>query len=184
MKVPGKYKLTLMGQEKDSKLNMEQEVTRVVALKVVDLVMRSETADDSLSDIAVPKPTTLGSEIQGNEDLSPKQFMVQKNPKTDMQRIACLGYYLTNFRKTPHFKTRDLTLLNMEAAQPQLSNPAAAVRNAAAHRYLSPAGSGRKQIAPAGEAIVKALPNFDKVKEEIEKHKPARKKYQRRKNKK
>jgi len=72
----------------------------------------------------------------------------------------------------------------MEAAQPQLSNPAAAVRNAAAHRYLSPAGSGRKQIAPAGEAIVKALPNFDKVKEEIEKHKPARKKYQRRKNKK
>lgn len=182
MKVSGKYKLTLVGQEKDSKLNMEHEVSRVVALKIVDLVMRSETADYSLPDFGLSKQIVPGPEIVGGEDLSPKQFMAQKNPKTDMQRIACLGYYLTHFRKTQHFKTRDLTHLNIEAAQPQLSNPAAAVRNAAANKYLSPAGSGRKQITSVGEAIVKALPDFDKVKEEIGKHKRPRKK--RRKNKK
>lgn len=182
MKGSGKYKLTLVGQEKDSKMNLEQEVTKAVALRIVDLVIRSEGAGHSVPDVSSSKQVVPESEILGNEDLSPKEFMAQKNPKTDMQRIACLGYYLTHFRKTPHFKTRDLTHLNIEAAQPQLSNPAAAVRNATAHRYLSPAGSGRKQITPVGEAIVKALPDFDKVKEEIGKHKRPRRK--RKKNKK
>ena len=186
MKGSGKYKLTLVGQEKDSKLNLEQEVSKVIALRIVDLAMRQEGADYSVPDISSPKRTVHESDIFGNEDLSPKEFMTKKNPKTDMQRIACLGYYLAHFRKTPHFKTRDLTHLNIEAAQPLLSNPAAAVRNAASHQYLSPAGSGQKQITSVGEAIVKVLPNRDKVREEIEKHKPRkpRKKYQRRKNKK
>ena len=147
MKVSGKYKLTLVGQEKDSKFNLEQDVSKGIALRIVDLVMRSESGDYPPPDVALPKQTVLGSEIPENEELSPKQFMAQKNPKTDMQRIACLGYYLTHFRKAPHFKTRDLTHLNIEAAQPQLSNPAAAVRNAAAHKYLSPApvhGDGKR----------------------------------------
>lgn len=179
MKAASKYKLNLVGQG----MNLKREISNAVARTIVDLVLRSEGLDHTPTDVRAASVGATGVEIQGNEDLSPKQFMVQKNPKTDMQRIACLGYYLTHSRKTPHFKTKDLNLLNREAAQPQLSNPAAAVRNAAANKYLSPAGSGQKQITSVGEAIVKALPDFDKVKEEIDKHKP-RKKYQRRKNKK
>jgi hypothetical protein len=184
MKRSGKFTFTLVGQEGDLKLNLVNTVSRIKAQRLADLAMRPEGADYSVPDISSPKQTIPGSDISGNEDLSPKEFMAQRNPKTDMQRIACLGYYLTHFRKTPHFKTRDLTHLNIEAAQPQLSNPAAAVRNAAAHRYLSPAGSGQKMITHVGEAVVRALPDLDKVKEELARHKPARKKYQRRKIKK
>ena len=183
MKTSNKYKLNLIGQG----MNLKRDVSAPIARTIVDLVLRSEGLD---SQPFAPGPAVLVPIESGipdqriSEGFSPKQFMSQKTPKTDMQRIACLAYYLTHIRKTVHFKTRDLTHLNIEAAQPQLSNPSAAVKNAAAHRYLSPAGSGRKQITHVGEAIVKALPDFDKVKEEMVKHKPARKKYQRRKNKK
>jgi hypothetical protein len=35
---------------------------------------------------------------------TPKAFIKAKNPRTDVQRVACHGYYLTKFRGTPHFQ--------------------------------------------------------------------------------
>src|SRR5258708_15910352 len=29
---------------------------------------------------------------------SPKQFLVEKQPRTDVERVACLAYYLTHYR--------------------------------------------------------------------------------------
>src|SRR5262249_5374315 len=89
---------------------------------------------------------------------TPKNFLAQKDPKTDAQRITCLAYYLTHYKATPQFKTKELTALNTEAAQPKLSNPAVAVNNAAGSKYLSAAGGGKKQITVNGEKLVEALP--------------------------
>src|SRR5947209_8545864 len=36
--------------------------------------------------------------------ISPKEFLLQKQPRTDVERIACLAYYLTHYRDQPHFK--------------------------------------------------------------------------------
>jgi len=47
--------------------------------------------------------------------MSPKDFLLEKQPRTDVERIACLAYYLTHYRATPHFKTIDLSILNTEA---------------------------------------------------------------------
>jgi len=95
---------------------------------------------------------------------TPKQFMAQKKPKTDAERITCLAYYLTNYRQTPHFKTRELTNLNTkEAAGTPFSNAAVAANNAIRDQYLSPAGGGKKQITVRGEAVVEALPDREKV---------------------
>src|SRR5437899_140641 len=30
--------------------------------------------------------------------LSPRDFMHEKDPKTDVERVTCLAYYLTNYR--------------------------------------------------------------------------------------
>jgi len=100
-----------------------------------------------------------------NRQMSPKAFMTEKNPRTDVERIACLAYYLTHFRETPHFKTVDLSKLNTEAAQPSFSNAALAAANALKTSYLAPATKGQKQLSAAGEMFVNALPDRDAAKQ-------------------
>src|SRR5882724_5479488 len=67
---------------------------------------------------------------------SPKAFLMEKQPRTDVERVACLAYYLTHYRNTPYFKTLDLGKLNTEAAQPKFSNAAYASNNALKMGYL------------------------------------------------
>jgi hypothetical protein len=98
-------------------------------------------------------------------ELSPKDFLFQKQPHTDVERVACLAYYLTHFRGIPHFKTVDISLLNTEAAQVKFSNSAYAMTNAANAGLLVPAGKGAKQLSAQGERYVEALPDRAAAKE-------------------
>ncbi len=91
--------------------------------------------------------------------------MFEKQPKTDVEKVACLAYYLTHYRDTPHFKTLDLSKLNTEAAQVKFSNPAVAVDNATKQTYLVPATKGNKQLSARGEQFVLALPDRDKARD-------------------
>lgn len=103
--------------------------------------------------------------------LTPKQFMTLKRPTTDVERIACLAYYLTYARDTLHFKTSDLTALNTEAAGLRFSNASQASNNAMnQNRYLAQAGKGNRQIAPRGEAVVEALPDREAVSAALAEH--------------
>ncbi len=90
---------------------------------------------------------------------SPKEFLFEKRPQSDVDRIACLAYYLTHYRGTAHFKTLDLSKLNTEAAQLKLSNAAYAVDNATKRGFLVPASKGAKQLSTLGEIYVQALPD-------------------------
>lgn len=106
--------------------------------------------------------------------ISPKQFMFEKQPKTDVEKVACLAYYLTHYRDTPHFKTLDLSKLNTEAAQVKFSNPAVAVDNATKLAYLVPATKGNKQLSALGEQFVLALPDRDKARDVMANARPRR----------
>jgi hypothetical protein len=92
---------------------------------------------------------------------TPKEFLAQKQPHTDVERIACLAFYLTHFRDTPSFRTLDLAKLNTEAAHPKFSNTAYAANNATNSGYLAPAAGGLRQISAAGEQFVQTLPDRD-----------------------
>ncbi len=99
------------------------------------------------------------------ESMEPKEFMVEKSPTTDVERVTCLGYYLTKTRGMNSFETSDITELNTEAAGHRLSNPAQAMRNAIHQRgYLAQAKGGKKQITAWGEKVVEAMPNREAVK--------------------
>lgn len=95
---------------------------------------------------------------------SPKQFLMEKQPQTDVERIACLAYYLTHYRDTPHFRTLELAKLNTEAAQPKFSNTAYAATNAANAGYLVGASKNTRQLSAPGEMFVMALPDRDAAK--------------------
>jgi hypothetical protein len=96
----------------------------------------------------------------GRAVLPPKDFIFEKDPRTEPERLACLAYYLTHYRDTPYFKTVDLTRLNTEAAQRSLSNPAVASSNAIRDGFfVSAPKAGYKQLSAMAERFVHALPN-------------------------
>lgn len=98
-------------------------------------------------------------QIAPREPPSPKDFLFQKQPNTDVERVACLAFYLYHYRATPHFKTIDISKLNTEAAQRKFANAAATVSNATRLGYLAPAPKGMKQLAAEGERYVDELPD-------------------------
>ncbi len=110
-----------------------------------------------------------------NRSISPKEFMLEKEPRTDVERIACLAYYLAHYRDMPHFKTLDLSTLNTEAAQLKFSNAAFATENASKMGYLVPASKGQKQLSAFGERFVRALPDREAAKDVMSLARPRRK---------
>ena len=108
---------------------------------------------------AVQTASASYPDFSEDTSLNPKDFLFQKQPRTDVERIAALAYYLTHYLDTPHFKTLDLTKLNTEAAQPKFSNAANSANNAVKQGYLVPTTKGQRQISAAGERFVAALPD-------------------------
>lgn len=113
-------------------------------------------------------------EFSRDRTLSPKEFLHDKRPVTDIERVACLAYYLANYRDTQHFKTLDISALNTEAAQPKFSNASVAVDNARQAGLLVPATKGNKQISAAGEKFVELLPDRDAAREALRTYRPRR----------
>jgi hypothetical protein len=117
---------------------------------------------------------TLETHFSEDRSISPKDFMFEKQPKTDVERVACLAYYLTHYRDTPHFKTLDISTLNTEAAQVKFSNAAVAVDNATKQNYLVAASKGTKQLSALGERFVLALPDREKARSIMANARPRR----------
>lgn len=98
-------------------------------------------------------------QIAPREAPSPKDFLFQKQPNTDVEKVACLAFYLAHYRNTKHFKTLDISKLNTEAAQRKFANPASTVNNAMQAGFLAPVSGGMKQLAAEGERFVDELPD-------------------------
>ena len=108
------------------------------------------------------------------DSTSPKEFLLEKAPQTNVERIACLAYYLTHHREMPHFKTLEISKLNTEAAQPKFSNASYTARDATTAGLLVSGSKGTKQISAMGEQFVLALPDRESAKSVLERMKPRR----------
>ncbi|MGH9879487.1 MAG: hypothetical protein ACRD5H_17795 [Nitrososphaerales archaeon] len=99
-----------------------------------------------------------------------RSFMTQKKPGDQQERVACLAFYLTFHKDMSAFKTRDITQMNSDAGQANLSNAAMFLKNSVKVQYLSSAGKGMRQLTPRGEALVNALPDRAAVKQALADH--------------
>jgi hypothetical protein len=122
------------------------------------------SAAHSTAPIAPTYSQTSNTRFSEDTSMSPKEFLLEKEPRTDVERIACLAYYLTHYRATPHFKTLDLSMLNTEAAQPKFANTAYSSNNAVKMGYLVPSTKGQRQVSAIGERFVRALPDREAAK--------------------
>lgn len=162
----------------------------VNVFKKIDPDVRSKVLKSvaALLDINYSEPAnvTIPSRLENNgnksyvsftEDrtMSPKEFLLDKKPQLDVEKIACLAYYLTHYRGQPHFSTQDLSQLNNEAAQKEFSNTSVAIRNAMNGGYLVTASKGLKQLSNNGELLVQILPNKDVAKVMMLLNKPIKK---------
>lgn len=170
--------------EENSKTDLEALTMIVTALKALDFETQKRTLQAVATFLGVNeyKETQIHSNnssravsFSENRDMSAKEFLREKSPKTDIERVVCLAYYLTHYKGTPHFKTLDLSNLNTEAAQPKFSNAAFSVVNATNAGLLVPAVKGSKQLSAAGELFVQALPDRDAAKASIENMRTKRK---------
>ena len=114
-----------------------------------------------------PQTTEASNSFSEDRGASPKEFLRDKKPASDVERVACLAYYLTHHRDTPHFKTVDISALNTEGAQPKFSNASMAVDNATKAGLLVQANKGAKQLSASGEHYVQLLPDRDAAREMI-----------------
>ena len=140
--------------------NTKQRILRTVGT-FFDVSAQSFTPQSD--SVSITKPSRE-PHFGDDSELSPKDFLFQKQPSTDVDRVACLAYYLTHYQDTAHFKTVDISRLNMEAAQMKFSNAAYAVTNATNTGLLFSAGKGQKQLSAMGERYVEALPNSEAAK--------------------
>ena len=144
-----------------------------------DLRAQAATAVES-GQVKLSASGTVVPAFAQDRPISPKNFLLEKQPRNDVERVACLAYYLAHHRDTPHFKTLDISKLNTEAAQPKFGNPAKAASNAQLRHYLAAAPGGHRQLSAVGERFVDALPDRVAAKKAMESSRP-RKKSRRRK---
>lgn len=133
-----------------------------------------------------PRSTALqaqrGTESSADDDgedtaldsLSPKTFLMEKNPHTLVDRVVCLAYYLTVHRDQRYFKTFDISKLNSEAAQGKFSNSAQSVADSTKAGFLVVASHGNKQLSALGEQYAKALPDKEEARAVVKRMKPRR----------
>lgn len=88
-----------------------------------------------------------------------KDFVINKKPGTDAERVTCLAFFLTHMDGRESFATSDLSKANQQARLPPLSNAALAVRRAAKAGLLTKQRDGALQLSALGETFTHALPD-------------------------
>jgi hypothetical protein len=115
--------------------------------------------------------TAISPTAQGDREgvPSPREFISRKKPQSQVERVACLAYYLSRYRNAQHLKASDIANLNTEAAGQKFGNLPRDIDNADRRNgYIVSAGKGVKQLTTRGEAIVEALPDSEAVKRALQ----------------
>jgi hypothetical protein len=160
----------LDGLDEDARLRVIRTVATFFEIDLASAARNTDTTSPHNETRLERAPVFSDHEV-----MTPKQFLLEKRPRTDVDRVACLAYYLSHYRDTLHFKTADITKLNTEAAQRKFSNAAYAVNNATQQSgYLTAGPKGTKQITALGEQYVEALPDAVAAREAVERFRPRR----------
>ena len=154
--------------DKDTRIRMLRTVATFFGIEFLSQSAAKTSIVDTSRDTTPP--------FSSREELSPKDFLIQKKPRTDVERVACLAFYLLHYRNIPHFRTTEISKLNTEAAQIKFSNASNAINNATQSGFLVAASKGTKQLSAPGEQFVDHLPDYATARKVMSELKPRRRK--------
>jgi hypothetical protein len=108
--------------------------------------------------------------IQQNSDVQAaisrndaRGFMRSKRPATDVQRVACLGYYHLKTTGQHGFTSKDILKLNTDSGGSKFNLTRALDNATRRSKYLASRGGNNKQLTTLGEDIVEVLPSQEAV---------------------
>ncbi|MGB7930400.1 MAG: hypothetical protein WCF61_19785 [Terriglobales bacterium] len=94
----------------------------------------------------------------------PRAFIRLKKPTTDVQRVACIGYYLVQTTGHHGFTSKDISTAYTDSGGSKINMTRALDNATRAAKYLSNRGPREKQLTTLGEDVVNALPDQAAVK--------------------
>lgn len=114
-----------------------------------------------------------GNDLAGNLGKSEAQstiaqndvraFIRHKKPATDVERVACLVYFLTKTTNQHGFSSQMISAAHTESGGSAINMHRALDNATRGAKFISNRGAREKQITPLGEDVVEALPNRDAV---------------------
>ena len=93
-----------------------------------------------------------------------RAFIRIKKPVTDVQRVACIGYYLVQTSGQQGFTSKALATAHTDSGGSKINMPRALDNATRRAKYLSNRGPREKQLTTLGEDVVNALPDQATVK--------------------
>jgi hypothetical protein len=172
----------VQGDDQGTGLSFDQAVDKNAANKIMSFVLTGSALPEGAGGngaggAGAGAGRTPDANLAG---LNPKQFIAQKKPKTQYERVACLGYFLHTGRQIVEFGAEEIKAINKDAAQqPILNLPKIMADTTSKYGYLSAAGGGNKQMTVLGDAVVEALPDREAVKTALAEHRTGKKRKKR-----
>jgi|SRR5208282_476611 hypothetical protein len=93
-----------------------------------------------------------------------RAFIRLKKPTTDVQRVACIGYYLVQTTGQPGFASKAISTAHTDSGGSKINMTRALDNATRKAKYLSSRGPREKQLTTLGEDVVDALPDQVAVK--------------------
>jgi hypothetical protein len=93
-----------------------------------------------------------------------RAFIRSKKPTTDVQRVACLGYYVAQTTGQQGFTSKSISTAHTDSGGSSINMPRALDNATRGAKYLSNRGPHEKQLTTLGEDVVNALPDQEAVK--------------------
>jgi hypothetical protein len=131
------------------------------------VAFHSEASRVSSDPLALPVEVVPGKTAQvpfsERRDITVNEFLLQKQPKTGMEKAVCLAFYLKHYVGLPKFKPSDITRLNAEVSGGSVAELSRRIYDATSKRYLTKFSDGRREITSRGEIFVLSLPEKPNV---------------------
>ena len=94
-----------------------------------------------------------------------RSFIRIKRPATDVQRVACLGYFVLQTTGQQGFSSKEVAQANVNSGSSKINLTRALDNATRQSKYLSSRGGNSKQLTTLGEDVVDALPDQQAVDE-------------------